>query len=264
MRLKLNGVNFQVAEVGNPEGIPLVFIHGFPFDQTMWEPQLKALPHSFRAFTYDLRGHGKSEMGDGQYTVELFVDDLMALLDYFQIAKAILCGLSLGGYIALRAAERNGDRIRSLLLCGTKSEADPNETKLKRAEQIKLVKSDGARALAPLLVKSLFAPTTHEENPAVVEKIRRTIESTDPLALAGTLLAMASRTDTTASLAKIQVPTLILVGEADTITPPSPSRAMHEKIAGSKMAVIPKAGHLSNLENPEEFNRHFLEFLKGA
>ena len=263
MRLELNGSNFNVVEHGNPDGIPLVFLHGFPFDQTMWEPQLKVLPSFFRAFTYDLRGHGKSEVGDGQYTVELFADDLLALLDYFQIAKAILCGLSLGGYIALRAAERNGDRIRSLILCGAKSEADTDLIRLKRAGQMKLVKAEGTAALASLLVQSLFAPTTHGENPDVVEKIRRTIESTDPLALSGTLLALASRTDTTAGLAKIQVPTLILVGEEDVITPPSHSRSMHEKIAGSKMAVIPKAGHVSNLENPEEFNRHFLKFIKG-
>src|SRR4030095_845529 len=120
---------------------------------------------------------------------------------------------------------------------------DTNELKLKRAEQIKLVKTEGAAALAPLLLKSLFAPSTHEDHPEVVEKIRQNIESTDPLALGGALLAMASRKDTTDRLGKEQVPTLILVGEEDAVTPPVHSRSMHEKIMESKMAVISKAGH---------------------
>jgi len=217
----------------------------------------------FHAIAYDLRGHGKSEAGDGQFTLELFVDDLLALLDYFQIAKVLLCGLSLGGYIALRAAERNPERLRGLILCDTKSEAEGNEAKLKRAANVKLVKAQGAAAFAEGLLKSLFAPSTFENNPVVVEKISSLIEGTSPLSIAGTLLALASRTDTTESLSKLAVPTLILVGEEDQITPVSHSKSMHEKIPGSRLAVIPQAGHLSNLENPDEFNRHFLEFLKG-
>src|SRR4030095_11227845 len=264
MKLDLNDGRFHVVEQGNPGGIPLVFLHGFPFDPTLWELQLKALPPSFHGIAYDLRGHGESEVGDGQYTLELFVDDLLALLDYFQIAKALLCALSLGGYIALRATERNPERIRGLLLCDTKSEADSNEAKLKRAENVKLVKTQGASVFAETFVKGLFSPSTYENNPKIVEKIRHTIQSTSPLAIAGTLLAMAARTDTTESLPKTGEPTLMMVGEDDRLTPPSHSQSMKEKIPGSKMALIPKAGHLSSLENPEEFNRHFLEFLKGA
>src|SRR5262245_28830559 len=128
-------------EKGPPNAYPLVFIHGFPFNHTTWNPQWEALPSSRRAVRYDLRGHGQSETGDGQYTLELFVDDLMGLLDFLEISRAVLCGLSMGGYTALRAAERHPERIRGLVLCDTKSEADSNETKLKRAENLKLIKT---------------------------------------------------------------------------------------------------------------------------
>src|SRR5258708_7647613 len=112
--------------------IPIVFLHGFPFSQAMWEPQVAVLSKG-QAVTYDIRGHGQAPVGDGLYTIELFVDDLIALLDERKIPKAILCGLSMGGYIALRAVERESHRVAGLVLADTRSEADPNEGKIKRA-----------------------------------------------------------------------------------------------------------------------------------
>ncbi|MGH2568696.1 MAG: alpha/beta fold hydrolase [Bacteroidota bacterium] len=262
MRIKLNDVQINYVERGMPQGLPAVFIHGFPFSHSMWEPQMLALPSEIRAIAYDVRGHGESDVADGIYSIELFVDDLMALLDHLVLQQAVLCGLSMGGYIALRAIERHPDRVKGLILCDTQSAADSNEGKVKRSASIKAVKTNGVKAFAEGFVKAVFAAQTFEKNPAAVETIRAMIEANSPLGITGTLLALAARTDTSATLANIKVPTLILVGEHDAITPVAASQSMHEKIAGSKMQVIPNAAHMSNLENPSDFNAALLKFLK--
>jgi len=247
---------------GKESGLPVVFIHGFPFSQEMWKQQVAALSPSCWVITYDVRGHGQSEVGDGQYAIEFFVDDFIALLDHLKIDKAVVVGLSMGGYIALRAIERNPERFRALALCDTRSEADSDEGKIKRVAHIRLVKAEGVKKFAEGFVKAVFAQETFETKPETVAFIQRVIEKTSPLAIAGTLIAMAARTDTTASLSSINVPTLILVGEHDALTTVSAAKLMHEKIPQSELHVIPKAAHLSNLENPDEFNRYLSNFLQ--
>jgi 3-oxoadipate enol-lactonase len=242
--------------------IPVILIHGFPFNQEMWQPQVQALQKNFRLVTYDNRGHGQSDVGDGQFMIEYMVDDLMGLLDQIAAPKAVLCGLSMGGYIALRAVERNPDRIHALALCDTRSEADSNEAKLKRAASVRTVKDKGNAGFAEGFLKLIFAPKSFENNPKAVETIRKIILENSPLGVCGTLLALASRTDTTAALAQIKVPTLIMVGDQDPITPPSAAEAMHKAIKGSEMHVIPGAAHMSNLENSNVFNTHLQNFLE--
>jgi 3-oxoadipate enol-lactonase len=261
MKIKLNNCIINYAERGLPQGTPVVFVHGFPFDHTMWEPQMKALPNHFRAITYDVRGHGASEVGDGQYTIEFFVDDLIALLDHLVIDKVILCGLSMGGYIALRAYERHPGRFKAMVFCDTKSEADSNEAKIKRSATLRTVKSDGVGVFADEFVKAIFAAETFRTHPEVVESIKSTILSNSPIGICGAAIALATRTDTSGVLSKISVPTLILVGEEDKLTPPAASEAMHRQIAGSELHVIGHAGHMSNLENAPEFDKHLIEFL---
>lgn len=262
MKIKLNDVNINYVERGMPQGLPVVFIHGFPFDHTMWEPQMLALPNEYRAIAYDVRGHGESDVADGIYSIEFFVDDLIGLLDHLVLKQVVLCGLSMGGYIALRAVERHPDRFKGLILCDTRSEADPNEGKAKRSASIKAVKTNGVKAFVEGFVKAVFAAQSLEKNTAAVEKIKTTIIGNSPLGICGTLLALASRTDTTASLSNIKVPTLIMVGEHDALTPVAASQSMHEKIAGSELQVLPNAAHMSNLENTELFNSTLLKFLK--
>ncbi|MGA9363224.1 MAG: alpha/beta hydrolase [Bacteroidota bacterium] len=262
MKAIINGWATSYNTYGKTSGLPVVFIHGFPFSQEMWKPQVSALSPDYWVITYDVRGHGESEVGDGQYTIEFFVDDLIALLNHLKIEKAVVAGLSMGGYIALRAVERNPERFRALVLCHTRSEADTDETKLKRAASIRLVKQEGVKKFAEGFVRGAFAPQTFDSKPAAVKPIKEIIEKMSPLAIAGTLLALAARTDTAASLSKIAVPTLILVGESDTLIPTSAGQSMHEKIPNSGLHVIPKSAHLSNLENPGEFNRLLLNFLR--
>jgi 3-oxoadipate enol-lactonase len=264
--MKFNSAGVEIAyEVEGPRtGIPVVFIHGFPFNRSMWKPQTAVLRNDFHLITYDVRGHGGSGTGDGQYTVELFVDDLIALLDHLKISRCVAAGLSMGGYIALRAIERNPERFRALVLCDTRSEADGNEGKIRRAAQAKAVKTDGSTKFAEAFVGAVFAKETLDGNPALVEAVKAMIRGTTPLSIAGTLIALACRTDTTASLFTVKVPTLILVGKSDTLTPVSASQAMKDKIPGSTMHIIPKAGHLSNMENPDDFNEHLASFLKSV
>jgi 3-oxoadipate enol-lactonase len=262
MRYTTNGVGIEYHIEGPRTGVPVVFIHGFPFCKEMWKPQIEALKKEYYVITYDVRGHGASDMSDGQYSIEYFVDDLVGLLDHLRISRAVVVGLSMGGYIALRAIERNPERFRGLVLCDTRSEADSNEGKIKRAVQAQLVKSEGMKSFADSFVKGLFFEKTFTENPQAVELIRGIIEKTSPLAVAGTLIALSARTDSTPSLYNIKVPSLILVGKHDALTPPSASSAMKEKIPHATMFIISKAAHLCNLENTEEFNKYLLTFLK--
>jgi len=261
MKITLTGFSMNYTERGIPNGLPVVFLHGFPFSHKMWEPQMSMLPQNIRAITYDVRGHGSSDVGDGHYTIELFVDDLIALLDYLVIEKAVLCGLSMGGYIALRAVERHPERINGLILCDTKSEADTNEAKIKRTATIKTIKSAGVDTFAEDFVKSVFWEGTFTDNPGAIDFIKQIIHANSPLGICGTLLALASRTDTTTALASIKAPTCLIVGEHDKLTPPSAVQAMHDSIAGSEMHILPQAGHMSNLENTKSFNDVITTFL---
>jgi pimeloyl-ACP methyl ester carboxylesterase len=235
-------------------------IHGFPFSSEMWKSQIQALKSSYRVIAFDLRGQGRSSAGDGQFTLEFLVDDLIALLDELRVGKAVLCGLSMGGYVALRAIERNTDRVSGLILCDTRSEADTNEGKLARAAAIKAINKDGAKAFARRFLKDAFSSTRLWDT-TLVGAATKIISKNKPSGLRGTLLALAGRTDTTSFLPKIKVPTLILVGEADKITPPDVSQRMHSSIRNSELHLVANAGHLSNMENSTDFNAYLLNFL---
>lgn len=261
MKILVNGTKLNVLDLGDSQAKPIVLIHGFPLNHEMWSPQLEFLKKDFRVVAYDVRGHGESDIGDGQYTMELFADDLIVMLDSLKIEKIVLCGLSMGGYIALRAIEKSEDRVEGLILCDTKAEADSNEAKLKRSATIKSVKNQGMEPFIESQIHALLAPQTITGNPVMVEMVRRMIQRNSPLGICGALLAMAGRTDTSTVLPRLKIPTLILVGENDTLTPPEISKSMHEKIPHSTMHIIQRAAHLSSLENAEDFNRHLSDFL---
>jgi 3-oxoadipate enol-lactonase len=240
----------------------IVFIHGFPFDKSMWDDQSKLLSENHFVVTFDLRGHGKSEVGTGQYLIEFIVDDLIGIMEHLSIEKAVICGLSIGGYVALRTVEREPSRVSGLILCNTKSSADTNLVKLNRANQIKMILAGKKSQFAEDMVRTLFAAESFEKKKEVVEKIISTIKSTDEIALVGTLIALSARMDMTESLAKISVPTLIITGEKDKLATVADAQLMNSKIKNSQFIMIHDAGHLSNLENPEEFNSAMINFLK--
>jgi len=262
MKAEINGQSLNYYVKGAEDGLPVVFIHGFPLNYRMWEPQLAALPSRYRAVAYDVRGHGESAHSDGQFTIEFLVDDLLGLMDYLSVDRAVLCGLSMGGYIALRAVECHPERFRGLILCDTRSEADTSEGKVKRSGTIAAVKERGVQSFADGFLKLILAPVTIESKPVIVAKVKEMIVTNKQLGICGTLLALAARTDTTPALAGMDLPTLILVGEHDVLTPPTDAETMQSRLPRAELHVIPGAGHMSNLENPTIFNEKILEFLE--
>lgn len=262
MKLDVRGVRLHAVDRGPRDSIPVIFVHGFPFDHRMWEPQLDALSDAWRTVAYDVRGLGASGPGDGQYTMETFVDDLFAVMDGLQTGPGVGCGLSMGGYILLRAVEREPDRFRALVLCDTRSEADSDEGKLKRAATIRRVKAEGVGPFAEEFPELVLAAASFERRPELVARVREMIRASGVLGICGAQLAMAGRTDTTHSLGRISAPTLLLFGEEDSLTPPSVGEAMARRIPGAELRVIPGAAHLSNLESPEAFTGELRAFLE--
>lgn len=219
MKLELHGALINVVESGNPSARPVIFVHGFPFSHAMWHNQLPLVAKEFRTVAYDLRGLGESSAGDGLFTVEGHVDDLLALMQHLHIDKTAIVGLSMGGYIALRALERNPEKFTAAVLCDTQSEADTNEGRLNRAKAITEIIQRGSAAFAEGFLKRVFAMESFQRVPDEVALIRDIITRTPARSIAGMQLALAARTDTTASLGALRIPTLILVGEHDGITP---------------------------------------------
>lgn len=248
---------------GDKKNKSILFIHGFPFDKSIWNEQAELLANDHYVVAFDMRGHGESDAGNGQYLVEFYVDDVVALMNHLGLERTCLCGLSMGGYTAMRAIDREPNRFSGLILCDTKSSPDTNETKLNRANQIRTILAGNKSQFADGQVKALFAPKSLESKIPAVERIRKTIESTSDAALIGTLIALSARMDMTESLTRISVPTLIVVGKQDRITTLTDAGEMHAAIKGSRMSVVHEAGHLSNLENSGEFNAALQKFLSA-
>jgi len=260
MRQAVNGIDIAY-DVQGRDGAPwVVLVHGFPFSRATWAGQTAALARDFRVLTYDLRGLGETALGPAPQPLEAYVDDLLGLLDALGIARAGLAGLSMGGYIALRAVERAPERFWGLALCDTRSEPDTDEGKLGRAAGIRSLHRDGAAPfLAGLLPKLLLRPDSPASR-ALEEVMRRN----GAAGMANALAAMQGRTDTTPALAAFDLPVLVLVGSGDVLTPPDVARAMAARIRGARLEVLANAGHVSNLEAPEAFNRALADFLRGA
>jgi len=252
----------QIFTMGKSERKPIIFIHGFPFEHHMWDKQINELKSLYYCVAYDIRGMGVSPAGDGQFTMESFVDDLEFIIDDFKLEKPVLCGLSMGGYIALRGAERMEYKLGGLILCDTKSEADTDESKLKRAEGIKKINQEGVQKFITGFVPNCFAESFISSSAREYNEILSKALNSDSIGVKGCLLAMQGRTDVTPYLSKIKIPSLVVCGEEDKFTPPFAMGKMTEKIKNSKFITIPGAGHMSPVENPEFFNKAIMVFLK--
>lgn len=239
----------------------LILIHAFPLNKEMWNQQVEYFKRNYRVITFDIRGLGGSAVS--QYTLEFIVDDLITLMNELKIEKAVLGGLSMGGFVALRAIERNPEKFTALLLADTKSEPDSDQSKLGRYKALREIKDKGLNYFIENFVKKSLSTKTQKLHPKVFASIMKSLSSHTAEGVSAALLALTSRTDTTASLELIKVPTLIIVGENDSITPLSTSENLHTKIKGSSLVIIPGAGHLANLENSEEFNKAVDRFLKN-
>lgn len=259
MEFTINGL--KVYTHGNKNNKSIIFVHGFPYDHSMWDRQIEALKEFYYCVTYDIRGLGNSYIGDGQFTMEAFIWDLFSIIDELKLDQPILCGLSMGGYIALRAVEKEQEKFSGLILCDTRAEADDNSGKIARSNAINKINVDGVESFVNEFVPKCFHPKTAERFSELFNFTLDNCRKQNPIGVKGSLLAMLSRRDTTESLKKIKIPTLIFAGKKDTLTPPEIMKKMADKIKGSKFYVVPKAGHMSPLENPEFVNNKILRFL---
>lgn len=242
-------------------GPALLLLHAFPLDRRMWDEQAAALRGSHRVVRFDARGFGGSDESDGPLTMERIADDAAALLDHLGIGQAVACGLSMGGYAAFALVRRHAKHLRGLVLADTKAPADTAEARATRSALAEKVLKEGAVAAAEANLPKLLGATTHRERPAAVARIRDLIVTQRPRAIANALGGLASRADSTPTLREVRVPTLVLCGAEDAITPPSEAEAIHKGIAGSRLEILPAAGHLSNVEAPDAFGRALAGFL---
>ncbi len=261
MKNQINGIGINYLDTGNKSGIPIVLIHGMTFDHTTWLPQIELLERDHRVIAFDLRGHGKSDVGDGQYTYRHFVEDLVGLLDLLEVDSAVLCGLSMGGAIAMRTCLSYPERVRALIVCDSTCGPDTEDSKRGRELAVESIKRDGLEPFARDFLKKVFAPSTLISREQLVEAVRKIVLSSSPLGVCGTLIAQAARLDLCPKISEIAVPTLLVVGAEDALTPPPVMENMRDRIRGAKLAVIGSAGHVTNLENTAEFNRQILDFL---
>ena len=256
--------NFTISynDVGEGE-IPIIFLHGFPFDKTMWKGQLDNLKSNNRLIAVDIRGFGKSIDANSELSMDLFGQDLIAFMDKLQIDKAVVCGLSMGGYIALNVLKNYPNRFEALILCDTQCIADTAEGKEKRYKTIEQINTDGPSEFNDGFIKNVFHADSLSAKHEIVESLRSTVVANSKEAITAGLVALAERSETCSSLSDIQVPTLIICGKQDVVTPLAQSEFMHSHIKGSTLKVIDNAGHVSNLEQPEEFNKHLVDFLNS-
>jgi len=257
----VNNNQTSYLESGDVDKLPLIFVHGFPFNKLMWENQLLELKSDYRCIAYDVRGHGNSEAGEVDFSVALFAEDLIAFMDALQIEKAVIIGLSMGGYIAMNAIEKHSNRFAGLVLCDTQCAADTAEGKEKRKKTIGFIERHGLEVYAEESLTNLFASASFETKQHAVSFIHNTILNTPASTVCRTLHALADRKEACSLLPQINFPVLILVGAEDKITSPEAARKM-QGLIGSELVIIDEAGHLSNLENSTQFNFHLKEFLK--
>lgn len=259
---RVNDFDLSYDDLG--EGtVPVIFLHGFPFSKLMWQAQLEFLKSTHRVIAFDIRGFGNSKDEESVLSIDLFGEDLIQFMDKLGIDKAIICGLSMGGYIALNAYHRFSDRFEGLILCDTQCIADTPEGKTKRLKLIDEIALNGTENFTDGFVKNVFHKDSLTEKNEIVEELRNVILSNSPNIISSGLRALAERSETCSALSEINVPTLIICGREDQVTPLAQSEFMNQNIKGSILRMVDNAGHVSNLEQAHQFNQHLLYFLKN-
>lgn len=253
MKAEINGITLAYEDKGT--GFPIVFLHAFPFNRTMWDQQADALSSGFRTVSIDLRGHGESDAPVWRYSLDQYADDVQSLLSDLNISQAVFVGLSMGGYLLFALYRKYPTLIRGLVLADTRAEGDKPEQLRWRFDLAQRTAAQGAVAVIDDMLPKLLAPKTYANRPELVERVRAIMGTAPVSGIVGDLMAMAERQDSTDLLATVMVPTLVIVGSDDVLTTPADAERIAKGIPGAKLITIPNAGHLSNMEQPEPFNR---------
>lgn len=243
------------------DGPDLLLLHAFPFDLSIWDDVVAELAPHARSLRFSARGFGASSPAGALLSMEGIAADAVALMDHLGVSRALVCGLSMGGYAALAMVRAHAPRVTGLALCDTRAEADSPEARSSRSALAAAVRAQGVGPVVEAMLPKLLGATTHRERPAVVARTRAAMERCAPAAVADALAGLAARADQTGFLREIRVPTLCLAGEEDVLTPPADARRMADAIPGARLVLLPGSGHLPCFEAPAALAEHLREQL---
>jgi pimeloyl-ACP methyl ester carboxylesterase len=247
-------------------GTPLVLIHAFPLSADQWLPQLARVPPGWRVVAPDLRGFRRGDGGapePGPVGMDTYAADVLELMSHLAIGRAVVAGLSMGGYVAFAMLRTSPERVAGMVLADTRPNADTADARSARDEMLRLVADSGPSAVARAMVPKLLGETTKREQPDLVDAVTRLIEANSSAGIADAIRALRDRPDSTGLLSGIACPTTVICGDEDTVTPPAVSEAMHRAIPGSRLVIVPRAGHLSNIESPAAFSAALFALERG-
>ena len=260
-KVQVDDVTLNVCHEGS--GRPLLLVHGFPLDHTMWRHQIAEFSREYQVIAPDLRGFGGSELGKGEYSQARLADDLAGLLLALEVTQPVIfCGLSMGGYVAWQFWDRHADRLEKLILCDTRAAADTAEAAQGRREAASNVIAEGSAGLVAGMLPKLFADATEGNSPESIRDTQSVMQGTSPETIAAALVAMADRPNMEPRLGEIRVPALLLCGEHDVITPVEEMRRVAAAMPTAEFQSIAEAGHMSPLEQPVDVNRAIREFIR--
>jgi len=258
-KIDIGGLNIQYADQGH--GPAVLFLHGFPLSLHMWDGQ-EALASQYRIVRFDARGFGGSDVGDAMLTMARIADDAAVLIERLRLGPVILVGCSMGGYAALPFAQKHASLLRGLVLVDTRAGADSPEARKGRGDLAAKVMKEGSKAALEAFLPKLVGETTMGSRADVVAKLKDMVLQTSPQGISDGLHGLATRQDSTPLLREISVPTLVVCGEEDVITPRADAEILQRGITGAELAMIPKSGHLTAMETPEAFNLVLGNFLR--
>jgi pimeloyl-ACP methyl ester carboxylesterase len=254
--------NGTISVLAKGKGVPILFVHGFPFNHAMWQAQADAFAATHRVIVPDLRGFGESTVMPGTVTMEQFADDLHTLLHAANLSGPIIfCGLSMGGYIGWQFFRKYRSQLKALILCDTRAVADSPDAAAGRFKLADGVTENGAQAVVDSMLPRLFSSQTKAHRPQIIDQAEAMILRNKPAGIAAGLRGLAERPDCSDLLPKIDVPTLLICGADDSIATPAEMRGIADAIPSARFAEIPKAGHMSPMENPDAFDAAIREFL---
>ena len=262
MKADINGSTLAYGDRGN--GLPLVLIHGFPLCRKMWRPQAEAFARAgCRVITPDLRGFGESGLTSGTVNMDVYANDIVALMDHLGIDRAVTGGMSMGGYVLLNLLDRYPERVAAPIFITTKAGGDDDAGKARRTALAEACRDQGILPVAEAFHTILFAPATLTDNPELVDEVFGWIDATDPQGAAAGLIAMRDRKDSVALLGSISQPALVIGADQDQAAPVENSHLIAERLPEAELCILHGGGHMVNLEQPEGFNEAILEFLAG-